>query len=134
MLQGLYIFKKKMKNLKIIKKRSKSFVRHHSDRYNRIKESWRKPKGIDSCVRRRFKGRILMPNIGFGSFKKTRNLAPNGLYRIKINNIKELMMLFMKNRKISAEISKNLSKQKKRKIMEMALKMDIKISNPLIKN
>lgn len=123
-----------MKKLKVIKKRNKKFLRHHSDRYERIKKNWRKPKGIDSCVRRRFKGRTLMPNIGYGSNKKTRNLAPNGLYRIKINNIKELMMLMMKNRTMSAEISRNLSQKKKKIIMGMALKMDLKITNPPIKN
>jgi large subunit ribosomal protein L32e len=122
-----------MKAIKIIKKKIKNFNRHHSDRYSRLKKNWRKPKGIDSCVRRRFRGNIAMPTIGFGSNKKTRNLGPNGYYKIKINNINELMMFTMVNRKISIEMSKNLSKIKKKKIMDLAAKMDLKISNPLKK-
>jgi len=35
---------------KVVKKRTKKFKRHHTDRYLRVKESWRRPKGIDSCV------------------------------------------------------------------------------------
>lgn len=34
----------------IVKKRTKVFKRHQSDRFHCVKESWRKPKGIDSRV------------------------------------------------------------------------------------
>lgn len=54
----------------IVKKRTKHFKRHQSDRYHSVKEAWRKPKGIDNRVRRRFKGQTPMPKIGYGSNKK----------------------------------------------------------------
>ena len=112
-----------------IKKRIKKFNRHHSDRYDRIKPNWRKPKGIDSCVRRKFKGKNLMPNIGYGSSSKTRNLLSNGLFKLKIFNSKDLQMLLMVNRVYVAEIAKGVGTKKKKDIMEKAIKMDIKISN-----
>lgn len=44
-----------------------------------LQESWRRPKGIDSRVRRKFKGcGVIMPNIGYGTNKKTRHILPNG--------------------------------------------------------
>ncbi|RHN42600.1 putative ribosomal protein L32e [Medicago truncatula] len=49
---------------KIVKKRVKHFKRPQSDRKICVKENWRRPKGIDSRVRRKFKGCTLMPNIG----------------------------------------------------------------------
>ena len=52
---------------KIVRKRNKRFIRHQSDRFDRVDKSWRKPKGIDSRVRRRFKGQLIMPSIGFGT-------------------------------------------------------------------
>lgn len=54
----------------IVKKRTKKFNRFQSDQFARVSTSWRKPRGIDSAVRRRFKGRMTMPKIGFGSNKK----------------------------------------------------------------
>lgn len=62
-----------------IKKRTKRFQRHQSDTNIGVKPSWRRPKGIDSRVRRKFKGcGIIMPNIGYGTNKKTRHQLPSG--------------------------------------------------------
>lgn len=56
-----------LNKMTLVKKRTKKFARHQSDRFMRIKNSsWRKPKGIDGRVRRRFKGSIPMPNVGYG--------------------------------------------------------------------
>ncbi|XP_031560221.1 60S ribosomal protein L32-like [Actinia tenebrosa] len=73
---------------KILKKRTKRFIRHQSDRYKRVGESWRKPKGIDNRVRRRFKGQYLMPSIGYGSNRKTRHLMPDGFKKFVVHNLK----------------------------------------------
>lgn len=61
-------------------------------------ENWRRPKGIDSRVRRKFKGVTLMPNIGYGSDKKTRHFLPNGFKKFVVHNAKELEVLMMHNR------------------------------------
>ncbi|RZC68133.1 hypothetical protein C5167_031387 [Papaver somniferum] len=82
---------------KIIKKRVKAFKRPHSDRYHRVGESWRRPKGIDSRVRRKFKGVTLMPNICYGSYKKTRHFL-HGFKKFIVHNVKEIELLMMHNR------------------------------------
>ena len=63
-----------------------------------LQENWRRPKGIDSRVRRKFKGVTLMPNIGYGSDKKTRHYLPNGFKKFVVHNAKELEVLMMHNR------------------------------------
>jgi len=40
-----------------------------------------------------------MPNIGYGSNAKTRHMRPNGFYTFLINNVKELELLLMHNRR-----------------------------------
>ncbi|GFZ13349.1 ribosomal protein L32e [Actinidia rufa] len=80
---------------KIVKKRVKKFKRPQSDWKISVKENWRRPKGIDSRVRRKFKGCTLMPNIGYGSDKKTRHYLPNGFKKFVVHNAKELEVLMM---------------------------------------
>ena len=73
---------------KCVKKRTKRFIRHQSDRYDKISDHWRKPKGIDNRVRRRFKGVQLMPSIGYGSATKTRHVCPDGFKKFVVHNLK----------------------------------------------
>ena len=73
---------------KIVKKRTKKFTRHQSDRYDKLSRNWRKPKGIDNRVRRKFKGMYLMPNIGYGSAKNTRHMLPTGFRKVVVHNVK----------------------------------------------
>merc|ERR1711918_15727 len=119
-----------LKKTRIVKKRNKKFIRHQSDRYVKVKQNWRKPKGIDNRVRRRFKGQFLMPNIGYGSSKKTRHLMPDGFKKFLVHNIKELEVLLMQNRTFAAEIAHNISSRKRKEIVERARQLSIKVTNP----
>eukprot|EP01039_Chlorochromonas_danica_P008046 gene8046-8876_t len=119
---------------RILKKRTKSFERHQHQQFWRIgRSSWRKQKGIDSRVRRRFKGTIPQPNIGYGSDKKTRNILPNGFYKFVVHNAKELEMLLMHNRKYCAEIAHSVSSRTRKLIVERAEQLNIKVTNATAK-
>mmetsp|Transcript_16202 Transcript_16202/g.27983 ORF Transcript_16202/g.27983 Transcript_16202/m.27983 type:complete len:134 (-) Transcript_16202:343-744(-) len=114
---------------KIVKKRTAKFIRHWSDRKAAIKPSWRKPKGIDSPVRRCFKGARPMPKIGYGSNKKTRYMLPSGFYKFRISNAKDLELLLMHNRKYVAEIAHNVSTRKRKQIVERAAQLSVTLVN-----
>ncbi|XP_063717023.1 large ribosomal subunit protein eL32-like [Symsagittifera roscoffensis] len=115
---------------KIVKKRTKKFMRHQSDRYPRkLLTGWRKPKGIDNCVRRRFKGKPLMPNIGYGSNKRTRYMMPNKFYKVRVFNAKELEPLMMQNQKYAVQIAARCSKKTRKAIEERAQQMQVKLLN-----
>merc|ERR1712090_84816 len=100
------------------------------DRYDKVKKSWRKPKGIDNRVRRKFKGMYLMPNIGYGSSKTTRHMMPSGFRKVLIHNIKELEVLMMQNKKYCAEIAHGVSAKNRKTLVERAAQLAIRVTNP----
>ena len=116
---------------KIVKKRTKTFERHQYQQFVRIgkRDTWRKSKGIDSRVRRRFKGTIPQPSIGYGSDKKTRNLMPSGFLKFEVHNPKELEMLLMHNRKYAAEIAHSVSSRVRALIVARAEQLHVRVTN-----
>jgi large subunit ribosomal protein L32e len=114
----------------VVKKRTKKFARHQSDLFMRIKNSgWRNARGIDSRVRRRFKGSIPHPVIGYGSDKQTRNIHPHGFKTVVINNVSELEMLMMHNRTYAATVAKAVSSRVRREIITRAEQLAVRVTN-----
>mmetsp|Transcript_517 Transcript_517/g.745 ORF Transcript_517/g.745 Transcript_517/m.745 type:complete len:137 (-) Transcript_517:58-468(-) len=114
----------------IVKKRSKKFARHQSDQFMRIKNSsWRKPKGIDGRVRRRFKGAVPMPSVGYGSDKATRNVHPHGFKSVVVSNVSDLEMLMMHNRTYAATVAHSVSSRVRRDIIARAEQLAVRVTN-----
>ncbi|KAL0231988.1 hypothetical protein PCE1_002984 [Barthelona sp. PCE] len=115
---------------KIVKKRTAAFKRFQSDRFMRVGSSWRKPHGIDGAFRRRFRGvGCKHVSIGFGSDKKTKYLAPNGLYRFVVHNVKDLAVLKTNTEICSAEIAHAVSAKKRVEIIKAAKEWGIYVTN-----
>ncbi|KAF2103876.1 ribosomal protein L32e [Rhizodiscina lignyota] len=117
------------KHVPIVKKRTARFNRHQSDRFKCVDPSWRKPKGIDNRVRRRFSGQAAMPKIGYGSNKKTRHLMPSGHKAFLVNNVREVDLLLMHNRVYAAEIAHAVSARKRIDIIARAKQLGVKVTN-----
>uniref|UniRef100_A0A4X2KXT8 60S ribosomal protein L32 n=1 Tax=Vombatus ursinus TaxID=29139 RepID=A0A4X2KXT8_VOMUR len=115
---------------KIVKKQTKKLILHQSNRYVKIKRNWHKPQGIDNRVRRLFKGQILMPNICYGSNKKTKHMLPSGFSKFLVHNVKELEVLLMCNKSYYAKTAHNVSSKNRKVIVERAAQLAIKITNP----
>jgi len=117
------------KHVPIVKKRTAHFNRHQSDRFKCVPSAWRKPKGIDNRVRRRFKGQAAMPSIGYGSNKKTRHMMPSGHKAFLVHNPKEVELLLMHNRTYAAEIAHSVSSRKRVEIVAKAKALGVKVTN-----
>merc|ERR1711924_164154 len=114
----------------IVKKRTKKFKRFQADRFKRIsRTSWRRPRGIDCRVRRKFRGVTIMPNIGYGSSRKTEHMHRSGFYRFLVKCPKDLEMLMMHNGVFAAELAHELSAKTRKAIIERADQLNIKALN-----
>ncbi|ELW69366.1 60S ribosomal protein L32 [Tupaia chinensis] len=103
-----------------LSKKTKKFIRHQSDLYVKMKRNWQKPRGINR-VRRRFRDQILMPNIGYGSNKKTQHVLPGGFRKFLVHNAKELQVLLLCTKSYCAEIAHSVSSKNRK---------DIRVTNP----
>jgi large subunit ribosomal protein L32e len=70
-----------------------------------------------------------LPKAGYGTNAKTRNLLPSGFYKFRINNVKELEVLLMQNRKYAAEIGGAVSARTRKAIVARAQELNIKLTN-----
>uniref|UniRef100_A0A7R9Y5E8 60S ribosomal protein L32 n=1 Tax=Prasinoderma coloniale TaxID=156133 RepID=A0A7R9Y5E8_9VIRI len=113
----------------IVHKKKNKFKRLQSDRKVTVKESWRRPKGIDCRHRRKFKGTVPMPNIGYGTNKKYKHVLPCGFKKFTVSNVKELEMLMMHNRVYAAEVAHDVGAKKRKEIVERAKQLNVNVLN-----
>jgi len=80
-------------------------------------------------VRRDFKSQTVQPKTGYATNKKHRHIMPNGFLKFRVNNVRELELLLMHNRKYAAEIAHNVSVRKRKVIVARALALNVKVIN-----
>ncbi len=120
--------KKKMLELrKKMKQKRPSFRRVESWRYMRVKDSWRKARGIDSQTRKKTKSGVKSPSIGYRSPKKVRGLHPSGYEEVNVITLKDFENL--NNKKHAIKISTKLGAKKRVAIIDYAQKNKFKILN-----
>ncbi len=104
------------------------FVRQESWRYVRIHPEWRKPKGVDSKMRRQDKGWPALVRVGYRGPTAARGLHPSGHYDVLVHNARDLDGL-IPGRDV-ARIGRTVGAKKRAEILERATELGLRVVNP----
>lgn len=118
---------KALKTRKRAKKKKPNFARSESWRYTKLKESWRRPRGLDHKMRRKIKGWPPTVSVGYKGPKIARGLHPSGYKEVLVHNAKEIANIDPRTE--AARIAHTVGKKKRVQIIAAAKKKKVFILN-----
>jgi len=104
------------------------FRRQESWRYKRVKENWRRPRGVTSKMRKEESGFPAKVKNGYGTTASTRGLHPRGLVDQLVWREVELEKLDPKVHIV--RIAARVGEKKRRGILAKAKDLNFHIANP----
>ncbi len=112
-----------------IKRKKPRFLRQEWWRFPKFKNNpkWRRPKGIDSKMRLKKKGKPRSPSIGWGSPRAVRGLHPSGYEEVLVHNVKEVEAIDPSRQ--AARIAGTVGRRKRELIVAKAKELGIKVLN-----
>ncbi len=110
------------------RRKKPKFRRQESWRYKRVGDTWRKPHGIDSKMRKKVKGWPVSPTTGYRSPKKTRGLHPSGFVETRVQSVEDLGGIDPELQAI--RIARTVGGRKRVEILALAEEKGIHVLNP----
>ena len=110
-----------------IKEKKPDFIRQDNPKRMKVNDKWRKPKGIHSKIRHKFKGRRKMPSPGYKSPRDAKGLHSSGLKIVGIMSINDLIKIRKESE--GAVIAKSVGMKKKLEILKKARELNVNILN-----
>jgi len=113
--------------LRIRKSKKKYFVHPYVWRRKRIRERWRKPRGIDNKIRMQFKEYPPLVKIGYRGPKAVRYLHPSGKEEVLVYNVQDLYNIDPQTQVV--RIARTVGIKKRLRIINFANKFGIRVLN-----
>ncbi|HEY9705292.1 MAG TPA: 50S ribosomal protein L32e [Allocoleopsis sp.] len=117
--------KKLLEVRKTIKDRKPEFKQQNFGRKKRVSDRWKRPRGIQSKMRHRFKGYPIMVSSGWRSPVEVRGLTNKGLEAVIVYNVSDLKSVGHN----AIIISGTVGNKKRLEIVNEAEKLKIQIVN-----
>jgi len=111
------------------KSKKPTFKRTDSHKKKKLDDNWRRPRGLQSKLRRRFASKGAVVQVGYGSPKAVRGLHPSGFEEVMVRNQNDLQPIDPSYQ--AARIARTVGVRKRQMIEEIAKSREIKILNPL---
>jgi large subunit ribosomal protein L32e len=114
----------------IISGRRPAFKRQEWFRYAKLGDSWRRPKGIHSKMKRNLKRRPPVVDIGFRGPVSVRNLHPSGFQEVLVHNVAGLEDIDPKVQAV--RIGGTVGTKKRIAIEDRAAELGIRVLNRMV--
>lgn len=121
---------KRLFNIRKVQKNKKpSFNRVDSHRLKRVPSSWRRPKGVNSKLRKGINAKGSLVKVGYGSPEAVKGLHPSGYTEILVYNVKDVENISNPSSE-AIRIGRTVGAKKRTMIEEKAAELGIKVLNP----
>ena len=107
------------------KKKKPKFTPMNLRTRKRVKDRWRKPRGVANKKRRKYAYAGPSPRVGYKNTEKARGLHPLGLEELLVRNLKELEGA----KDVLVRISGSVGAKKRAQIEEKAKKLGLRVVN-----
>ena len=115
-----------------VRKRQKSkkpnFVQADQHKKKRLKNYWRRPRGLQSKKRRHILGKGEMARVGYGSPVAVKGLHPSGFQDVLMSKVQDLDELDPSTQAV--RIARTVGQRKRMDIVKKARSLGLKILNP----
>lgn len=111
-----------------LKRKKPKFRRQESWRYKRVSEVWRKPRGIDSRMRRKKKDWPKSVEVGYRGPRAVRGLHPSGYAEVLVHTVDDVDDVDPQMQAI--RIAHGVGGRKRIEITARARERDVQVLNP----
>jgi len=111
-----------------VKSKKPDFKRQESWRYKRVEKIWRKPRGLDSKMRKGVKGWPQSAAVGYRGPKEARGLHPSGYIEVLVRTVDDVGRVDPETQAI--RIAHTVGARKRVEIMAKAEESEIHVLNP----
>ena len=110
------------------KSKKPNFVQADQHKKKRLKNYWRRPRGLQSKKRRHILGKGEMARVGYGSPVAVKGLHPSGFQDVLMSKVQDLDELDPSTQAV--RIARTVGQRKRMEIVNRARSLGLKILNP----